>query len=239
MVIHSNDIKNSLIIKYNKKIDEITEEETSKVRVINFSGNPTKGNFKLDLRDFNLFPNLEIINFSDAYISSDDIKLISSNKNIKEIKFFRCAFQNEKDLTTLQHLLSLEFNRSYIESYGFIEELQNIELFSIIDSKDTNTIDCTYLKGLEKLRSLSLRNCTINNFSEIGNCKNIGYISLLGTKLPSDFQETLNQLPKLKDIYINKEYITEQLKNKYSVESDFAKMLFDEPEEDSNTIKTI
>ncbi len=222
-------IKNTKIISFlenyfQKNIRDISDDDIGKVQKISISGSDVNNQLQWNKDDLSIFSNLQYINVVDSMIYERDIDILCS---IPNIRFTRCAFQSEDDLSKLTNTLSLEFYNCYFARYSFLHNLSQLQLLSIIKPESEAMIDCSSLSNYSNLQSLDLQFCKINHFSDIQNCKELIQLSLIGTELSDDYADIFEKLPNLKDLFINDKYLVSDRDN-INVHSDYSEFLFDD-----------
>ena len=100
-------------------------------------------------------------------------------------------------------------NGCYVENYEFLSNIKQLTTLIINNPYTEDDIDLSYISQTIFLKVLVLDRCIITNFGSIANLKNIDYLSLLWTSLPSDYVNIINSLKNLKRLYIPSRYNTQ------------------------------
>ena len=167
----------------NKNIKDVQAKDLEPFEVLSFEGENDPENPVVDFQDLAQFPNVKKIVVSDSIITRENIEQLAE-KQVKAIRFNRCAFQKDDDLGELPFLESLELINSYNNGYDFLEKLPHLQLLAVVNPYTETPIELSYLAAGSTLKDVTLQSCILDDFSYLGLCKNIEYLNLLGSDVP-------------------------------------------------------
>lgn len=217
-MIENQSLKLFLISKFNKNIDEITDEEFNSLDSIAISGldvlyHEDKIDFELIVK---IFPNLKSITISSYDLSDKDIEILS-RLNLEEVNFNDCLF-NELNvkLNIFDSLKSLSFVNCVSSDYSYLEcDFENLIRLHVINPKDEVQLDIDIINALN-LNELFLDSCIVTNLDRITKFSKCESLMILWTYITSEEVEKLYELSALKKLYISEEYIDEEQKNRFT-----------------------
>lgn len=205
---------------FKKNISKITKEELNSVKTLSIDFND---NNEKDLLEFNeiisILPNLNKITIVNKKINKEDIDNLSTI-NIEYLKLEKCSIHGPLSLEPLTKIKEISLVNCIVLDFKFLCTMnENIKSISILNPIDEKLIDITYLLKYQKLKSLSLENCTINNINYISNFLYLEIVSLLWSNLYNQLDINIfTNLHNLKELYIScsdqdKENIQKKLPN--------------------------
>ena len=77
------------------------------------------------------------------------------------------------------------------------------------------------------ISALILDTCQIVNFQSLEKNINLVYLSILWTILPNNYDDVINKLPKLKELFISDIYDTSRINDYVQINNDLRKYTFD------------
>ena len=224
--IHNKKTKEFLEFFFKKSLRNISKEEVNEVQSFSISGDSEK--FQLDLEDLVIFPNLKTINIYDAMVSASDIEMI---RNISSIRFHRCSFENEEDLSSLTSVSTLEFLNCYFVSYDFLKKLSQLESLAIVKPESEKKVCCGDLSDYQHLNFLNLSYCRLEDFSKILSCSELKILDVLGVDLPDDCLDIIKKFSKLEKVFIDSRYYDFDFSFPFKIYSNYRDFLFDDDDE--------
>ena len=224
-MIKDKNLELYLNIVFNKKIEDITEEELKTIKTVSYENNDNPNNYRIDLSDLDYFPNLEGINFHNVLLRRKDLEKLKE-KHIKKLRLHHSAIDDSNNLSLLEELESFESFDSYHESYDFLKDLKKLSYLAISKPYTEAVIGVDNITSMTNLKKLTLENCKIDLIDLLKECKELELINLLGTKVPSNLITILKELPNLKKVYVDKTIDLEGLDSNTEVKNS----LFEFPE---------
>ena len=224
-MIKDKNLELYLNIVFNKKIEDITEEDLRTIKTVSYENNEDPNKYVLDLTELNKFPNLEGINFHNVLLRKKDIEVLKEI-GIKKLRLHHCAIDDSNNLSLLDELETLESINSYHESYDFLKYLVNLTYLAITNPYTKEIISMDNIIPMTKLKKLALEQCIVDQIDKLKELKEIEFMNLLGTKLPNDIKEILKELKNLKKIYIDEEIDLSELEKTIEIKN----TLFEFPE---------
>lgn len=228
--IKNKGLKLFLQSSLNKNLSDFEDKDLESFELLSFEGNEDPENPVLDFSDLEKFPNVKRVVVSNGILTTKDIQTLK-DKGIISLRFNRCAFQNDNDLTSFDGLVCLELINSYNESYDFLEKLTKLQYLAIVNPYTECPIALSALENTPNLEDVTLQRCILDDFSYLAICKKIHYLNLLGSDIPSNPVDTLNQIDALKELYISERHNLTGLKDGVVVQHNLHQMLFDTDDE--------
>lgn len=191
-LIKNSELRNYLQFKLDKT--EIAIEDLDSIDEIILDSKNIVGQInKVYFEEIDLFKNLKRISIRNLGISLDDLKRIST---IKELEFINCEIS---DITQFQNVEHLILNNSEIDNFEKITQLSNIVELQLINMKID---EFEFLKELENLKKLVIKN--VKNFSieKINYILPIEYLSL--EKLKELNLDIIKQYEKLTTLSVDR-----------------------------------
>ena len=200
MNIASDCIKMYLMVKFNKNIDHISENDLLSITSVPISGN-SKNIFFGDLFKFK---NLVELNVDGVNLKNEDLNIISRLK-IKSLSLYRCSF----------------------ESYEFLRHLKDIEQLHIISPINTQPLNIQLINN--NLFELVMEDCVVDNFESLISFENLKILSVLKTIMPDNYIDVINKLKSLEVLFISSGYDVSNRKNKQLiVYNSYASFMYDD-----------
>ena len=160
--IENKNLANYIMFKLDKADNYFTEEELNKITevVIDYN-NETDSSFAF-LEELSKLKNLKTITLRNGYIFNDNYNIFLNLNNLSEFVFEDCEFENA-DLIASLKLKSLSLINCKIESYSFVNVLENLNELSIING----TIEIEKLNMLSHLKYLQISYSNISDNAEL------------------------------------------------------------------------
>ena len=198
--IENENLANYIMFKLDKVDNGFTEEELNEITevVIDYN-NETDSSFVF-LEELSKLKKLKTITLRNGYIFNDNYNIFLNLNNLTEFVFENCEFENA-DLIASLKLKSLSLINCKIESYSFVNVLENLEELSIING----TIEIEKLNMLNHLKYLQISYSNITDSTEL-NISTLEELYIDNTNINNFI--FLNSLLNLKRISIDeKQYI--------------------------------
>ncbi len=192
-------LRNLISFKLSKEDMPITEEEASMIKDIVLDNYEIEDSFELlDLRELEFFPNLETLTLIHFDFDNEDIQILGKLKNLKDITFEACTFQNPVLIASLK-VESLSLLKNEINDYSFVYIMDTLKELRI----NKGLIDLQKCNFLTRLESLNGSYSTIE-----GNPSNMKFPFLKSLSIDHtnllDLSFVLN-IPHLKELSISDE----------------------------------
>lgn len=220
--IENENLANYIMFKLDKVDNGFTEEELNEITevVIDYN-NETDSSFVF-LEELSKLKNLKTITLRNGYIFNDNYNIFLNLNNLTEFVFENCEFENA-DLIASLKLKSLSLINCKIESYSFVNVLENLEELSIINGtieieklnmlnhlkylqiSYSNITDSTEL-NISTLEELYIDNTNINNFNFLNSLLNLKRISI-DEKQYINNKELFNNLIKRNILVFNENMV--------------------------------
>lgn len=220
--IENENLANYIMFKLDKADNGFTEEELNKITevVIDYN-NETDSSFVF-LEELSKFKNLKTITLRNGYIFNDNYNIFLNLNNLSEFVFENCEFENANLIASLK-LKSLSLINCRIESYSFVNILENLDELSIINGiieieklnmlnhleylqiSYSNIIDNKVL-NINTLEELYIDNTNISNFDFFNNLSNLKRISIDENQYNNN-KELFNSLMKKNILVLNENMV--------------------------------
>ena len=192
--IENENLANYIMFKLDKVDNGFTEEELNKITVVVIDYNNESDSSFVFLEELSKLKKLKTITLRNGYIFNDNYNIFLNLNNLTEFVFENCEFENA-DLIASLKLKSLSLINCKIESYSFVNVLDNLEELSIINGtieieklnmlnhlkylqiSYSNITDSTEL-NISTLEELYIDNTNINNFNFLNSLLNLKRISI-------------------------------------------------------------
>ena len=235
--IKNKDLQFFLETFLNKPIKDFTNEDLDKFNMLVYDVNPKENNRVVIMDDISLFKNVKRVIVTSGLVSNKNIQLLK-DKNVSSLLFKRCAFEDDKALSSLTDLKSLELIGSYNEDYTFLNNMNNLEFLAIVNPYTETPIDITSLDGKSNLNEFILQRCILDNFSSLSKCSNVEYLNVLWSVITEEVVPIVNKMKNLKELFISEGRNLDGINGDIIVKHDLNEFLFDEEiDSNDNTIK--
>lgn len=192
--IGNENLANYIMFKLDKVDNGFTEEELNKITEVVIDYNNESDSSFVFLEELSKLRNLKTVTLRNGYIFNDNYNIFLNLNNLSEFVFESCEFENANLIASLK-LKSLSLINCKIESYSFVNVLENLEELSIINGlieieklnmlnhlkylqiSYSNITDSTEL-NINTLEELYIDNANINNFNFLNNLLNLKRISI-------------------------------------------------------------
>lgn len=192
--IENENLANYIMFKLDKVDNGFTEEELNKITEVVIDYNNESDSSFVFLEELSKLKKLKTITLRNGYIFNDNYNIFLNLNNLTEFVFENCEFENA-DLIASLKLKSLSLINCKIESYSFVNVLDNLEELSIINGtieieklnmlnhlkylqiSYSNITDSTEL-NISTLEELYIDNTNINNFNFLNSLLNLKRISI-------------------------------------------------------------
>ena len=192
--IENENLANYIMFKLDKVDNGFTEEQLNKISEVVIDYNNEPDSSFVFLEELSKLRNLKTITLRNGYIFNDNYNIFLNLNNLSEFVFENCEFENA-DLIVSLKLKSLSLINCKIESYSFVNVLENLEELSIINGiieikklnmlnhlkylqiSYSNITDSTEL-NINTLEELYIDNTNINNFKFLNSLLNLKRISI-------------------------------------------------------------
>lgn len=220
--IENKNLANYIMFKLDKVDNVFTEEELNKITEVVIDYNNESDSSFVFLEELSKLRNLKTITLRNGYIFNDNYNIFLNLNNLSEFVFENCEFENA-DLIASLKLKSLSLINCKIESYSFVNVLENLEELSIINGlieieklnmlnhlkylqiSYSSITDSTEL-NINTLEELYIDNANINNFNFLNNLLHLKRISIDG-KQYSNNKELFNNLMKRNILVLNENMV--------------------------------
>ncbi len=193
--IENENLANYIMFKLNKIDNGFTEEELNKITEVVIDYNNENESSFVFLKELLKLKNLKIITLRNGYIFNNNYSIFLSLNNLSEFVFENCEFENA-DLIVSLKLKSLSLINCIINSFTFINLLENLEELSIVNG----TIEIGKINSLNHLRYLQISYSKITDSKEL-NISTLEELYIDNTNI-NNFN-FLNDLLNLKKISID------------------------------------
>ncbi len=220
--IENENLANYIMFKLNKVDNGFTEEGLNEIiEVVIDYNNETDSSFVF-LEELLKLKNLKTITLRNGYIFNDNYNIFLNLNNLSEFVFENCEFENA-DLIASLKLKSLSLINCKIESYSFVNVLEDLDELSIINGtieieklnvlkhlkylqiSYSNIIDNKDL-NINTLEELYIDNTNINNFNFLNSLLNLKRISIDEKQYNSN-KELFNNLIKRNILVLNENMV--------------------------------
>ncbi len=155
--------------------DDFSEEDLASIENISLSPKLVDGRETgLTVRDIFFFSNLKSLTLRDFHLSMDDMQLIVDRKEIENLSFISCEFED------------IDFDKIFVlpENLKFISCKSLPRKFPRVKKVDINLslVDFCSLR-LESALELIIRNSKVKNVHDIERYENIKVVNFDGSKL--------------------------------------------------------
>ena len=220
--IGNENLANYIMFKLDKVDNGFTEEELNKITEVVIDYNNESDSSFVFLEELSKLRNLKTITLRNGYIFNDNYNIFLNLNNLSEFIFENCEFENA-DLIASLKLKSLSLINCKIESYSFVNVLENLEELSIINGlieieklnmlnhlkylqiSYSNIIDKAEL-NINTLVELYIDNTNIDSFNFLNNLLNLKKISI-DEKHYSNNKELFNNLMKRNILVLNENMV--------------------------------
>ena len=220
--IENKNLANYIMFKLDKVDNGFTEEELNKITEVVIDYNNESDSSFVFLEELSKLRNLKTVTLRNGYIFNDNYNIFLNLNNLSEFVFESCEFENA-NLIASRKLKSLSLINCKIESYSFVNVLENLEELSIINGlieieklnmlnhlkylqiSYSNITDSTEL-NINTLEELYIDNANINNFNFLNNLLNLKKISI-DEKQYSNNKELFNNLMKRNILVLNENIV--------------------------------
>ncbi|HOZ88881.1 MAG TPA: hypothetical protein PK737_01420 [Bacilli bacterium] len=236
MIINNESLKKFLIVILNKKAENITEEDLSKIKMVRISNTPNQNEKSNTFSDLKNFGNLEKLVVANTVIKAADISILMSLPSLESLEFEHCAFESAGFLSSLKEIKILILNNCIVADYSFIEKLSNLTELQILNPCDETEFDIALINNHNLLKKLYLEYCILKNI-ELLKLSELEELSVLNTEI-NNFN-FIASCPNIKLMYISERYeelpIIKENKAKIVFKTNFIEN-FTEEDELSNSI---
>lgn len=160
--IGNENLANYIMFKLDKVDNGFTEEELNKITEVVIDYNNESDSSFVFLEELSKLRNLKTITLRNGYIFNDNYNIFLNLNNLSEFIFENCEFENA-DLIASLKLKSLSLINCKIESYSFVNVLENLEELSIING----LIEIEKLNMLNHLKYLQISYSNIIDKAEL------------------------------------------------------------------------
>lgn len=220
--IENENLANYIMFKLDKMDNGFTEEELNNITEVVIDYNNESDSSFVFLEELLKLKNLKTITLRNGYIFNDNFNIFLYLNNLSEFVFENCEFENA-DLISSINLKALSLINCKIESYSFINVLENLEELTIVNGqielKKLNRLNnLKYLQlsysnvfenidlNINALEELYIDNTNINNFNFLNNLLNLKRISI-DEKQYNNNQELFNNLIKRNILVLNENMV--------------------------------
>ncbi len=219
-------LKNYLEVLFNKPLNEIKKADLDLVRSVSLEGDyDENNNYRIDLRDISMLPNIDTLFISNAFLVIDDIKILIEN-NIKKLSLLNCTIDNEDNFCLIKELETLELINCFNDSFDFLKNMERLNKLSIINPINKAPININDINNT--IKELVLERCNIINFQSIENKNSIISLDILWSDLDTDILPFINKIDSLKELCTNDNIDLINLKSDIIVKRDHIADIFDE-----------
>lgn len=220
--IENENLANYIMFKLDKMDNGFTEEELNNITEVVIDYNNESDSSFVFLEELLKLKNLKTITLRNGYIFNDNFNIFLYLNNLSEFVFENCEFENA-DLISSINLKALSLINCKIESYSFINVLENLEELTIVNGqielKKLNRLNnLKYLQlsysnvienidlNINALEELYIDNTNINNFNFLNNLLNLKRISIDEIQYNNN-QELFNNLIKRNILVLNENMV--------------------------------
>lgn len=196
--IDSENLANYVMFKLNKSGNKFTQEELNEIFEIVIDYRDEDDSSFVFLEELRKFNNLKSITLRYGFIHDDNYNIFSCLKNLSEIVFDNCKFE-DADLIASLNINALSLINCDIRSYDFIDSFDDLRELTIV----SGNVKFSKINNLNKLRYLQLSYSNIINLfdNSILNIDSIEELYIDNTNI-NDFS-FLNNMSKLKKVSID------------------------------------
>lgn len=196
--IDNENLANYVMFKLNKSGNKFTQEELNEIFEIVIDYRDEDDSSFVFLEELRKFNNLKSITLRYGFIHDDNYNIFSCLKNLSEIVFDNCKFE-DADLIASLNINSLSLINCDIRSYDFIDSFDDLRELTIV----SGNVKFSKINNLNKLRYLQLSYSNIINLfdNSILNIDSIEELYIDNTNI-NDFS-FLNNMSKLKKVSID------------------------------------
>ena len=177
-MIQSKDLKKLVGYKVGKfRGEELTDKDIQSVRDLVISGKKLNGT-ESDIRIAELkhFPNLELISISQFVLDNTSLDVLKQISSLRSISFNQCEIKEDSE-TVFDKTTSLTYKNCRISDYSTIGLAENTTFIG------EPKIKLGALKNKEKVKKLSLQECSLDSLEELFGYEKLELLQLLGTEL--------------------------------------------------------
>lgn len=158
--IDNENLANYIMFKLDKVDNGFTEQELNEITEVVIDYDKEIDNSFIFLEELRKLKKIKSITLRNGYVFNDNYTIFLNLNNLSEFVFENCEFENA-DLIASLKLKSLSLINCKIESYLFVNVLENLEELTIING----SIEIEKLNMLQHLKFLqiSYSNITDNN----------------------------------------------------------------------------
>ena len=196
--IDNENLANYVMFKLNKSGNKFTQEELNEIFEIVIDYRDEDDSSFVFLEELKKFNNLKSITLRYGFIHDDNYNIFSCLKNLSEIVFDNCKFE-DADLIASLNINALSLINCDIRSYDFIDSFDDLRELTIV----SGNVKFSKINNLNKLRYLQLSYSNIINLfdNSILNIDSIEELYIDNTNI-NDFS-FLNNMSKLKKVSID------------------------------------
>lgn len=196
--IDNENLANYVMFKLNKSSNKFTQEELNEIFEIVIDYRDEDDSSFVFLEELRKFNNLKSITLRYGFIHDDNYNIFSCLKNLSEIVFDNCEFE-DADLIASLNINALSLINCDIRSYDFIDSFDDLRELTIV----SGNVKFSKINNLNKLRYLQLSYSNIINLfdNSILNIDSIEELYIDNTNI-NDFS-FLNNMSKLKKVSID------------------------------------
>lgn len=220
--IENENLSNYIMFKLDKVDNGFTEEELNKITEVVIDYNNESDSSFVFLKELLKLKNLKTITLRNGYIFNDNYNIFLTLNNLSEFVFENCEFENA-DLIASFKFKSLSLINCKIESYSFVNIIENLEELTIING----TIEMAKLNMLNHLKYLQISysnitdnvqlnintleelyidNTNLNNFNFLNSLLHLKRISI-DEKQYNNNKELFNNLIKKNILVLNENMV--------------------------------
>ena len=192
--IDNENLANYIMFKLDKVDNGFTEQELNEITEVVIDYDKEIDNSFIFLEELRKLKKIKSITLRNGYVFNDNYTIFLNLNNLSEFVFENCEFENA-DLIASLKLKSLSLINCKIESYLFVNVLENLEELTIINGSIeieklnmlqhlkflqisySNITDNTEL-NINTLEELYIDNTNINNFKFLNSLLNLKRISI-------------------------------------------------------------
>ncbi len=192
--IDNENLANYIMFKLNKVDNGFTEQELNEITEVVIDYDKEIDNSFIFLEELRKLKKIKSITLRNGYVFNDNYTIFLNLNNLSEFVFENCEFENA-DLIASLKLKSLSLINCKIESYLFVNVLENLEELTIINGSIeieklnmlqhlkflqisySNITDNIEL-NINTLEELYIDNTNINNFNFLNSLLNLKRISI-------------------------------------------------------------
>lgn len=220
--IDNENLANYIMFKLDKVDNGFTEQELNEITEVVIDYDKEIDNSFIFLEELRKLKKIKSITLRNGYVFNDNYTIFLNLNNLSEFVFENCEFE-DADLIASLKLKSLSLINCKIESYLFVNVLENLEELSIINGsiKIEKLNMLKYLKFLQisysnisdntelninTLEELYIDNTNINNFKFLNSLLNLKRISIDENQYNNN-KELFNNLIKSNILVLNENMV--------------------------------